>query len=1180
MMNISVNFWKTILIGVILIGNNLLLGCKPTVFINASVENGKPPLEVKFDGFKTKDLGNDIIRYEWDFTNDGSIDSTGIETSHIYDIPGKYSARLVVTDSKGNSSEAKKIITVEPYARPQAVIEMSQQRGEAPLEVVFDGSFSTDEDNDIVTYNWDFDNDGEFEIVGSIKPVKIFESPGEYTVRLLVIDAQGLSSETAATVDATVHKEFQAVIKATPDAGESPLRVEFDGSSSTDNGYDPISSYDWDFDNDGIIDVSNSVTTAHTYDKPGKYTAKLIITDSKGNKAEAVQVIRSYGKERGYIPLYMPGDDFPYKHYLAIFDSSSQSLIETIELPVSASGYAAHPSGKKLYFSHWEDTGEELVTFIDIFDTYTRTIIQSINVGSIGSVNSLAVSPNGKKLYIGTHFGLYSLKLSDNSFNVVLSGGAFYKMAFSRDGGTRLYIVHSFPHGSQYITEIDTSNDRFTREHYVSGYIYGIECYNVGASPNFAQFNDFQPYVYLLTHDSFPAPQQNEQTNYITWVETEFAGNYLSNYVKELLPADGYFNYLASNWNGTRLYTAEQSSENTSSILNIIKIDTADRIMENLMLCDIVTKGGFEYLSGFGVPISDTRLFILSQTNIDPEWDEGDPIITCLSTDTLLLDETIVLPYHLDYGVNNFMVYSLNKISGRILSGGIPLAGYPVVISDGKVTKTSYTDEDGYYTFYMPDGSYDLKFLNDDSLCSVDEMPLNVNGQDIDIPDVAELLHLVCSVSDDVIYRGESTTLSWTTRQAESVKITPSLGQDIGSVDVNGSLDVSPLKKTTYSIQARGNGRSLTKELRVSVLYVAKILEFNSDRTTVYEGESVTLNWVIEDAEEIYLNGEEICDSIGSITVTPGQTESSYTIRARGTTGDYIIRTITISVVPQVVYYHYDILGNTIAQTDDQGRVIMKADFLPYGAAEQDLTGRGTPETRLYTGKERDETGLDYFGARYYDSSLGRFLSVDPAGPDPMNPMSWNRYAYCLNNPYKYVDPDGQWARNVHKTLTIQWAQAVHFTPHEASIIGKACIGVDSIWRGKSFIPLIGEQSYHFNTGGGEWNSKEDTRRIHTEEHLQKAIQLASMDYYRALKELGIGLHALQDIFAHDEEMGLQKEILDVYYHDQPVLDLKKNRADDITDVPTQGKERLIMTENATSIYLNRFLDATSIGGE
>jgi uncharacterized protein RhaS with RHS repeats len=46
--------------------------------------------------------------------------------------------------------------------------------------------------------------------------------------------------------------------------------------------------------------------------------------------------------------------------------------------------------------------------------------------------------------------------------------------------------------------------------------------------------------------------------------------------------------------------------------------------------------------------------------------------------------------------------------------------------------------------------------------------------------------------------------------------------------------------------------------------------------------------------------------------------------------------------------------------------------------------------------------------ARYYSPWQSRFLSVDPAGGDPKNPQSWNRYTYVLGNPLKYVDPFGE----------------------------------------------------------------------------------------------------------------------------------------------------------------------------
>ncbi len=64
-----------------------------------------------------------------------------------------------------------------------------------------------------------------------------------------------------------------------------------------------------------------------------------------------------------------------------------------------------------------------------------------------------------------------------------------------------------------------------------------------------------------------------------------------------------------------------------------------------------------------------------------------------------------------------------------------------------------------------------------------------------------------------------------------------------------------------------------------------------------------------------------------------------------------------------------------------------------------------------FTAKERDsESGLDYFGARYYGSALRRFTSPDAPFADqhPEDPQSWNMYAYVRNNPLKNTDPDGR----------------------------------------------------------------------------------------------------------------------------------------------------------------------------
>src|SRR5580698_10548013 len=70
-----------------------------------------------------------------------------------------------------------------------------------------------------------------------------------------------------------------------------------------------------------------------------------------------------------------------------------------------------------------------------------------------------------------------------------------------------------------------------------------------------------------------------------------------------------------------------------------------------------------------------------------------------------------------------------------------------------------------------------------------------------------------------------------------------------------------------------------------------------------------------------------------------------------------------------------------------------------------------------YTGKERDtESGLDYFGARYYSSNMGRWMSPDWADkPEAVpyssldNPQSLNLYGYVYNNPLSRADADGHW---------------------------------------------------------------------------------------------------------------------------------------------------------------------------
>ncbi len=108
---------------------------------------------------------------------------------------------------------------------------------------------------------------------------------------------------------------------------------------------------------------------------------------------------------------------------------------------------------------------------------------------------------------------------------------------------------------------------------------------------------------------------------------------------------------------------------------------------------------------------------------------------------------------------------------------------------------------------------------------------------------------------------------------------------------------------------------------------------------------------------------------------------------------------------PRVEYIHTDALGSPVAITNAAAEVIERTDWQPYGAA----IDRPAYEGVGYTGHVMDgATGLVYMQQRYYDPTLGRFVSVDPVGVSPINGLNFNRYWYASNHPYKNTDPDGR----------------------------------------------------------------------------------------------------------------------------------------------------------------------------
>jgi RHS repeat-associated protein len=115
----------------------------------------------------------------------------------------------------------------------------------------------------------------------------------------------------------------------------------------------------------------------------------------------------------------------------------------------------------------------------------------------------------------------------------------------------------------------------------------------------------------------------------------------------------------------------------------------------------------------------------------------------------------------------------------------------------------------------------------------------------------------------------------------------------------------------------------------------------------------------------------------------------------------------------EVVRYQYDNhLGSACLELDTAGQIISYEEYHPFGTTSY-RSGRTEVEVSLkrykYNSKERDEeTGLYYYGMRYYAAWLCRFVSVDPLQFEYPN---LNAYHYCTNNPIRFIDTDGRAVR-------------------------------------------------------------------------------------------------------------------------------------------------------------------------
>ena len=215
---------------------------------------------------------------------------------------------------------------------------------------------------------------------------------------------------------------------------------------------------------------------------------------------------------------------------------------------------------------------------------------------------------------------------------------------------------------------------------------------------------------------------------------------------------------------------------------------------------------------------------------------------------------------------------------------------------------------------------------------------------------------------------------------------------------IAGSMDFKNGTNTGDDYAYDGNG-NLTKDLNKNIVDIQYNVLNLPSKVTFGDGNSVSYMYAA-DGRKL-----QTVHTINGITTTTDYVGNM--IYENGTLKRILVDGILYIENDAYYFYIQDHLGNNRVVVKEDGTVVQANDYYPYGANFAESTATDAQPYK-YNGKELDIKGglnvYDY-GARHYDPVLGRFMTMDPMVEKY---YSWSPYAYCLNNPLKYIDSDGR----------------------------------------------------------------------------------------------------------------------------------------------------------------------------
>jgi RHS repeat-associated protein len=292
----------------------------PTVNNRPPVANAGPDQSVAvnttvtLDGSQSSDPDGNPLIYKWSILSKpaGSTAAlsspTAVRPTLLIDKPGQYLLQLLVNDGQVNSAPAQvQISTVN--SKPVAAAG-ADQSGPLTTIITLDGSASTDVDGDPLTYSWTLTpptgSTATLSSATAVKPTFTIDKPGTYTAQLVVNDGT-VNSDPDTVVIST--QNSKPVANAGPDQSATVTStVTLDGSGSTDVDGNSLT-YQWSLtvpaSSTATLSSVTAVMPTFVLDKPGTYTAQLIVNDGTVNSDEDTVVITTENSK----PVADAGDD-------------------------------------------------------------------------------------------------------------------------------------------------------------------------------------------------------------------------------------------------------------------------------------------------------------------------------------------------------------------------------------------------------------------------------------------------------------------------------------------------------------------------------------------------------------------------------------------------------------------------------------------------------------------------------------------------------------------------------------------------------------------------------------------------------------------------------------------------------------------------------------------------------